>query len=77
MPEGLVRLATVAAALSFVLVALVRKLAVRHGVLDHPTDRSSHAIATPRGGGLGLIVAVLALGGWRATRRHCVDSIAC
>lgn len=68
MPEGLVRLATVAAALSFVLVALVRKLAVRHGVLDHPTDRSSHAIATPRGGGLGLIVAVLALGGWRATR---------
>ena len=68
MSETLVRLAILAAALSFVLVGLVRRLAVRHGVLDHPSERSSHATATPRGGGLGLILAVLLLGGWQATR---------
>jgi UDP-N-acetylmuramyl pentapeptide phosphotransferase/UDP-N-acetylglucosamine-1-phosphate transferase len=28
-------------------------------VLDHPTERSSHSTATPRGGGLGLLLAVL------------------
>jgi UDP-N-acetylmuramyl pentapeptide phosphotransferase/UDP-N-acetylglucosamine-1-phosphate transferase len=74
MSESLVRLAFLAAVLSFVLVGLVRRLAVRHGVLDHPSERSSHATVTPRGGGLGLVLAVLLLGGWRAT--HPVDRAA-
>lgn len=59
--------AAVAAVSAFVLVGLVRQFAIRHGVLDHPGDRSSHAVATPRGGGLGLLLAVLALWTWRAT----------
>jgi UDP-N-acetylmuramyl pentapeptide phosphotransferase/UDP-N-acetylglucosamine-1-phosphate transferase len=42
-------------------------MALRHGVLDHPTERSSHAVATPRGGGLGLLLAALGLWLWRAT----------
>jgi UDP-N-acetylmuramyl pentapeptide phosphotransferase/UDP-N-acetylglucosamine-1-phosphate transferase len=51
---------------SFVLVGIVRLMALRHGVLDHPTERSSHATATPRGGGLGVMLAALAMCAWRA-----------
>ena len=56
------------AAAAAVLVGVVRQLAIRHGVIDHPTTRSSHAIPTPRGGGLGLLVVVLAAWGWLAVR---------
>ena len=59
MSETLIHAGLVAAALSFVLVGLVRWQALRHGVLDHPTERSSHSTATPRGGGLGMILAFL------------------
>lgn len=31
----------------------------RAAILDHPNDRSSHAVPTPRGGGIGLLVALL------------------
>jgi UDP-N-acetylmuramyl pentapeptide phosphotransferase/UDP-N-acetylglucosamine-1-phosphate transferase len=62
-------LAAVSAVLAFLLVGAVRMLALRHGVLDHPTERSSHATATPRGGGLGVMIAVLALGAWSAASR--------
>lgn len=66
MSEALLRIAGISAAASLVLVGLVRRVALRHGVLDHPTDRSSHRIVTPRGGGLGLLLAVLAVTAWRA-----------
>ena len=66
MVERLVSLALVAGVVSFVLVGLVRGLALRHDLLDHPTERSSHAVATPRGGGLGLVVAALAISAWHA-----------
>ena len=68
MTEGLLGLALVTGVLSFVLVGLVRRLAIRQGVLDHPSERSSHAVATPRGGGLGLLLAMLAVSIWRATQ---------
>ncbi len=48
----------------------LRRYAVAHDLLDRPNDRSSHTVATPRGGGVGLVgatVAVSALGaanGW-------------
>ncbi len=35
-------------------------------ILDHPNDRSSHAIPTPRGGGIAVVVAVLA--GWAVSQ---------
>lgn len=54
--------------LSFLLVGGVRRLALRHNVLDHPGERSSHSVATPRGGGLGLLIAALGLWAWQATR---------
>ncbi len=49
--------ATLAA--SAVLVGLVRRHALKVELLDHPSDRSSHDRPTPRGGGLGVIVAAL------------------
>jgi UDP-N-acetylmuramyl pentapeptide phosphotransferase/UDP-N-acetylglucosamine-1-phosphate transferase len=64
--ESLLTTGAFACVAAVVLVGLVRRLAVRHGVLDHPTDRSSHVIATPRGGGLGLLLAILGTCAWRA-----------
>src|SRR4051812_33829060 len=67
-PECLVLAGAVAAVLAFVLVGVVRRIALHHGVLDHPSDRSSHTAVTPRGGGLGLLGSALALSFWRSTR---------
>jgi len=66
MTETLRWTAALSALVALVSVGLVRRLALRHGVLDHPTDRSSHRVATPRGGGLGLLLGVLAGCAWRA-----------
>jgi UDP-N-acetylmuramyl pentapeptide phosphotransferase/UDP-N-acetylglucosamine-1-phosphate transferase len=67
MTEALTWTGAISAMSALVLVGLVRRIALRHGVLDHPTDRSSHVVATPRGGGLGLLLAVLGVSAWRAT----------
>lgn len=47
--------------------------AVRHRIVDHPNDRSSHDEATPRGGGLAVMIGALValaltpgLSNWRA-----------
>jgi Fuc2NAc and GlcNAc transferase len=42
---------------SVLLTGLVRKLAVSHGVLDVPNQRSSHKAPTPRGGGVAIVSA--------------------
>ena len=44
--------------MSAILTGVVRKLAVSHGVLDIPNERSSHSNATPRGGGVAIVLAV-------------------
>jgi UDP-GlcNAc:undecaprenyl-phosphate GlcNAc-1-phosphate transferase len=41
------------AALSAAIVAIM----VRVGALDHPVARSSHSVPTPKGGGVGIVVA--------------------
>jgi UDP-N-acetylmuramyl pentapeptide phosphotransferase/UDP-N-acetylglucosamine-1-phosphate transferase len=66
MSEALLRTAAISALSTLVLVGIVRRLALRHGVLDHPTQRSSHTVVTPRGGGLGLVLAVLGVSAWQA-----------
>jgi Fuc2NAc and GlcNAc transferase len=43
--------------LSFAITGIVRRIATRHNLMDLPNDRSSHAVATPRGGGLGIVVS--------------------
>jgi Fuc2NAc and GlcNAc transferase len=47
------------AVLSYFLVDQVRRSAIRRNLMDVPNERSSHAVATPRGGGAGIAVAFL------------------
>lgn len=44
-------------AISTVLTFVVRKFALLHGILDLPSERSSHSVPTPRGGGLAIVIA--------------------
>ncbi len=46
--------------LSIILTGLVRRYATRQNMLDVPNARSSHTLPTPRGGGLGLVLAFAA-----------------
>ena len=50
------------AILSYFGVDLIRQYAEKHHILDHPNERSSHKAPTPRGGGLALVILVLAIG---------------
>ena len=38
---------------------LARRYALRAALLDHPGERRSHAVATPRGGGIAIVAAML------------------
>jgi Fuc2NAc and GlcNAc transferase len=49
--------ALTALAISAALTAAVRRLALRHGLLDLPNQRSSHSVPTPRGGGIAIVIA--------------------
>ncbi len=46
-------------AISFFLTGRVRRYCLQNGLIDHPSDRSSHATPTPRGGGLAIVIMVL------------------
>jgi UDP-N-acetylmuramyl pentapeptide phosphotransferase/UDP-N-acetylglucosamine-1-phosphate transferase len=41
---------------------LARRYALRHALLDAPGERRAHTVATPRGGGIGIVIAVLLVG---------------
>ena len=45
------------AAISLAVTGLVRGYALRRRFLDHPNERSSHSVPTPRGGGLAILVS--------------------
>ena len=45
---------------AFAATAAARRLALRRGHLDVPNPRSSHAQPTPRGGGVAIVVAIVA-----------------
>src|SRR5215470_17477747 len=51
-----VALAVGALILSVVLTGVVRRFALARGILDVPNERSSHTTATPRGGGIAVVV---------------------
>lgn len=61
-------------ALSFVVAWLSARTAIayahRHGMLDHPGQRRSHTVPTPRGGGIGIVLASVATlpGVWYGSR---------
>lgn len=47
---------------------IARKYAIRRELIDHPGERRSHSIPTPRGGGIALVIAMLVAAsvlGWR------------
>src|SRR5215475_8619761 len=48
--------------LSYLLVYLIRRYAERRQIIDHPNERSSHVTPTPRGGGLAIVILVIATG---------------
>jgi UDP-GlcNAc:undecaprenyl-phosphate GlcNAc-1-phosphate transferase len=48
------------AALLAALSAVVVRLMIAFPILDHPNHRSAHARPTPRGGGLGVVIAFVA-----------------
>jgi Fuc2NAc and GlcNAc transferase len=49
-----------ALALGALLTGLVRRVAMARGILDTPNARSSHTRVTPRGGGLAIVIVVVA-----------------
>lgn len=56
-------MAVAALVVSLLLTGVARKFALSRGVLDVPNERSSHAVPTPRGGGVGIVLATtMALG---------------
>lgn len=44
-----------------VFVGITLRILRRHAILDQPNERSSHQIPTPRGGGWGVVLALLPL----------------
>jgi len=53
--------------LSYIGVYLIRRYAEKRQILDHPNERSSHSMPTPRGGGLAIVILVLGTGVWSAS----------
>ena len=51
---------------SYFGVLFIRRLALRHQIMDHPKERSSHSISMPRGGGLAIVALVLLTSLWFA-----------
>lgn len=48
-----------AVCISFFLTAALRKYAISRRMMDVPNARSSHVVATPRGGGVAIVVAFI------------------
>jgi Fuc2NAc and GlcNAc transferase len=42
------------------LTGAARQYALNRNILDHPNERSSHTVVTPRGGGIAIVFTVLA-----------------
>ena len=50
-----------AAAVSFLLTPLIRRVAVRYGAIDRPNQRRVNALPVPRGGGVAVAVAFVSV----------------
>ena len=58
-PAALALVGCLAFAVSAAATAWARRYATRRGLMDQPGERRSHAIPTPRGGGIGIAIAGL------------------
>lgn len=61
---SLMRLFLLLFLISALVTGGVRRYLVRHGVMDLPNARSSHAVPVPRGGGLGIVLVFLSAVVW-------------
>jgi glycosyltransferase WbpL len=52
------------AILSYLGVWIIRRYAEKRQLLDHPNERSSHSLPTPRGGGLAIVLLVTGTAVW-------------
>jgi UDP-N-acetylmuramyl pentapeptide phosphotransferase/UDP-N-acetylglucosamine-1-phosphate transferase len=50
--------------LSYLGVWIIRRYAEKRQLLDHPNERSSHSMPTPRGGGLAIVLLVTGTAVW-------------
>ena len=57
----LLTLLALGCAASWALTSSVRRYALQSGLIDRPNARSSHTVATPRGGGVAIVVSFLGL----------------
>ena len=58
---GLLLVPFLGCAVSWGLTYLVFRYALQRGLLDQPNSRSSHSVATPRGGGLAIVATYIAI----------------
>jgi UDP-N-acetylmuramyl pentapeptide phosphotransferase/UDP-N-acetylglucosamine-1-phosphate transferase len=65
----------VLAILAYVGVRWLRRYAEKRSILDDPGERSSHLVPTPRGGGLAIVVLVLAIGIWSASQAEWIRGL--
>ncbi|MBI4760483.1 MAG: glycosyltransferase family 4 protein [Chloroflexota bacterium] len=63
------------ALLSCLGVWLLRRYAERRQILDRPTERSSHSLPTPRGGGLAIVLLVTGAGLWSMSEADWMRSL--
>lgn len=56
------------AAIGYVGTRLAMRYALRHRLIDQPGERRSHTVATPRGGGIAIVAALLVAVAWLILR---------
>ncbi|HEV7270464.1 lipopolysaccharide biosynthesis protein [Pseudoxanthomonas sp.] len=54
---------------------LARRYALRGNLMDQPGERRSHTIATPRGGGIAIVLVIACAGLFLMTRQAPVDAL--
>lgn len=62
MTWPIIWIAVAFAALAFcsaVLTKIILRILIHRAILDHPNERSSHTIPTPRGGGIAIVILCL------------------
>jgi Fuc2NAc and GlcNAc transferase len=60
-PHFILTLCLFSFAASYLLTSLIRRYALKNNLLDVPNARSSHVIATPRGGGVAVVIVFLTI----------------
>src|SRR5688572_2625127 len=64
----------------YLFVYLIRRYAEKRQLFDHPNERSSHVMPTPRGGGLAIVLLVIGTAIWsmkEAEINHVIVYIVC